>query len=103
MIPSACLDAADLLPELYAHLGVERRERLVEQEQTRLDRERPGERDALLHAARELMRIPVGGLVEPDELEQLPRPDLVSRLVPPCADRRPNSTLRTAVMFGKRL
>ena len=37
-----------------AHLGVERRERLVEQQHARLDRQRPGQRDPLLLAAGQL-------------------------------------------------
>ena len=51
------LDAADLLAELAADLRVERRERLVEQQHLGLDRERPRQRDALLLAAGQLVRI----------------------------------------------
>ena len=51
------LDAADLLAQLPAHLGVERRERLVEQQHLGLDREGPGQRDPLLLAAGQLVRI----------------------------------------------
>ena len=40
--------------QLLAHLGVERAERLVEQQHLRLDRERPGQRHALALAAGEL-------------------------------------------------
>ena len=36
-----------------AHLGVERGERLVHQQDLGLDGERPGDGDALLHAARQ--------------------------------------------------
>src|SRR5439155_13234374 len=61
----------DLLAQLHAHFRVERRERLVEEQHTWLDRERAGESHALLHAARELMRVAVGRRSEPDELEQL--------------------------------
>ena len=43
--------ATQVLPDL----GVERAERLVEQEDARLDRERAGERHALPLAARELV------------------------------------------------
>jgi hypothetical protein len=35
------------LPQLFAHLGIERAKGLVEQQDARLDRERTGERDAL--------------------------------------------------------
>ena len=69
--PELELDPPDLLPQLDAHLGVERGERLVEQEHARLDREGAGERHPLLHAARELMRVSLAGVGEPDKLEQL--------------------------------
>ena len=101
--PELELDAADLLAQLDAHLRVERRERLVEQQHPRLDRERARERDALLHAARELVRIAVAGVAEADELEQLADPAAPRR---PCRLPRifrPNSTFWRAVMFGKRL
>ena len=70
--PELELDAPDLLAQLHAHLRIERRERLVEQQHARLDRERARERDALLHAAGELVRVAVARVAEPDELEQLP-------------------------------
>ena len=101
--PELELDAADLLAQLHAHLRVERRERLVEQEHARLDRQRARERDALLHAARELVRVALAGVAEPDELEQLfdracaGRPSRCLRI------RSPYSTFCSAVMFGKRL
>ena len=41
---------------LAGHL-VERPERLVHEQDRRLEGERPGDRDALLHAARELVRV----------------------------------------------
>jgi hypothetical protein len=41
-------------PQLLAHLGVERAERLVEQQHLRLDRQRAGQRHALALAAGEL-------------------------------------------------
>ena len=41
-------------------LGVERRERLVEQQHRGLDRQCPGQRHALLLAARELVRVALG-------------------------------------------
>ena len=48
------LDPADLVAQLDADLGVERRERLVEEQHRRLDRERAGQRDPLLLATGEL-------------------------------------------------
>jgi hypothetical protein len=44
---------------LLAELQVERAERLVEQQDTRVVNERAPERDALLLAARELPRLPL--------------------------------------------
>ena len=48
------LDGAQLVAHMLAQLEVERRERLVEQQHLGLDRERAGDRDALLLAAGEL-------------------------------------------------
>ena len=48
---------AQPLAQLLAHLGVERAERLVEQQHLRLGRERPRQRDALPLAAGELRRV----------------------------------------------
>ena len=57
--PDLQLDPADLVAQLGAHLRVERRQRLVQQEHLRPDRERPGQRDALLLSARDLVRVAV--------------------------------------------
>ena len=65
-----CLDPADLLPQLDAHLRVERRQRLVEEQHARLDRQCARECDALLHSAGELVRIPLPGVAQSHELEQ---------------------------------
>ena len=61
------LDRADLLAQRNADLGVERRQRLVEQQQLRLRRQRAGERDALLLAAGELVGIAVAELRQLDD------------------------------------
>ena len=53
--------------QLLPHLGVERAERLVEQQHLRLHGQRAGQRNALPLAAGELGRIPVG---QPVELHQ---------------------------------
>ncbi len=87
----------------HAHLRVECGERLVEQQHARLDRERARERDALLHAARELVRIALAGVPEPDELEQLSDPLAPVGLRLADRIRSPYSTFCSAVMFGKRL
>ena len=57
--------------QVGADVGVERAERLVEQQHARLDRERAGERHALALAARELRRVALVEAAEADELEQL--------------------------------
>ena len=54
-----------------AHLGVEGRQRLVEQQHRRLDRQRAGQGDALLLAAGQLAGVAVGVLAEADQLEHL--------------------------------
>ena len=61
--------------EVEAHLlarqRVERAERLVHQQQRRVVDQRARDRDALAHAARQLVRIAVGEVGEPDLREQL--------------------------------
>ena len=69
--PELELDAADLLAELHPHLRVQGRQRLVEKQDPGLDRERSGKRDSLLHAAGQLMRIPLPRISEADQLEQI--------------------------------
>ena len=69
--PEPLLKLADLGSQLCPNEGVERRQRFVEQQHARLDRERSCESDALLHAAGELVRVAVPGVAEADELEQV--------------------------------
>ena len=58
--------------EPLAGQGVERAERLVEQQHPRLEGEGPGDRRPLAHPARQLDGSGIGhGGLEPDELEQL--------------------------------
>ena len=47
--------------------GVERRERLVHEQEVALLGERPGQGDALPHAARQLVHALGAGALEPDE------------------------------------
>ena len=61
---------AQPVPELATDLGVERAERLVEQQETRLDRKRAGERDTLALAAGQLRRIAPAEIAELDQVEQ---------------------------------
>ena len=53
-VAGAVMDFAQPAAEVAAHLGVERAERLVEQQHPRLDGERARQRDALALAARKL-------------------------------------------------
>ena len=65
------LQVADLAAQPGAHPRVERRKRLVEQQQARRQGQRAGQRDALLLAAGELGRILVGLLGQADQRQQL--------------------------------
>ena len=65
------MQAAQPGAQLLAHAGVERAERLVEQQHLRLDGERAGERHPLALAARELVRVALAEVREPDEVQQL--------------------------------
>ena len=68
-------DVGEEVEDLGADRDVERRHRLVGDDQVRLDRERAGDGDALALAAAELMRIGAGmGGVEPDPFEEARRP-----------------------------
>ena len=90
--------AAQLLPDL----GVERAERLVEQQHLRLDGQRARQRDALPLAARELRRIPVAEVVELHELRAAPAPVadvVVGGRSARGRTRRPNATFSKTVMW----
>ena len=65
------VEAAQPRPQLLADAGVERAEGLVEQEDLRLDGERPRERHPLPLAAGELRGVAVGEAVQLHEREQL--------------------------------
>ncbi len=63
------LDAFQLRLHAAPELEVERRERFVEQEKFRRRSESPGQGDALLLAARQLIGPPLGHGVEPNEMQ----------------------------------
>src|SRR4051794_1954931 len=65
------VDLAQRAPKFAPDLGVERAERLVEQQDAGLARERSGEGNALALAARELARVALAEARQLDELEQL--------------------------------
>ena len=77
------LDALQLCLHLAPDLLVERAERLVQQQDRRCERERPGEGDPLLLAAAQGHDVAVLGSGEADECEQLRHPLAHLRLRPP--------------------
>jgi hypothetical protein len=68
--PDIALDALELELHALAHLQVERAERLVEQEHGRPVDDGPGDGDALLLAARQLVGLALGEVAEVDDLER---------------------------------
>ena len=68
------VDLAQRSAKLASDLGVERSERLVEEEDARLASKRSGERDPLALAARELMGIAAAEAGKLHQLEQLVDP-----------------------------
>ena len=84
VMPMRRCKRAQLVPKLEAHLVVEIRHRLVEEQQMRVDRERASERDALALAAGELRHRALGEAFELQELQHL-RDALVDRVALPAA------------------
>ena len=73
--------------DLRLHRDVERRDRLVGDDERRIQRERAGQADALALSAAELVRIPRElRPVEPDQLEQLRDARTSLRLAPDAVD-----------------
>ena len=83
---------------LPGHL-VERAERLVHQQQRRLEGKRACDRDALLHAARELPRMVIAEDVQLDEVEHLLHARLAPRAVPAEQLERQGDVLRDGAPF----
>ena len=69
--PQAVDHGADLGAQMGADLGVERRQRLVQQQNRRIGRQRPGQRHALLLAAGKLVGITVLHTAKPGQFAQL--------------------------------
>ncbi len=65
------MQAAHPAPHILAHERIERAEGLVEQEKPRLDRQRPGQCDALALAARDLLRVALLELRDLHERQKL--------------------------------
>jgi len=85
-VPTVRWDLAQFDLHLLAQLGVEVGERLVEQQDLRLDHQSAGERDALLLARRELARKrpvkaarPTSSRVSPTRFVRSPAPTPCSR------------------------
>ena len=93
------LDLADRAPQFLADLGVERAERLVEQQHLGPVGERARDRDALLLAARELGRQALVHALERDELQQLLRAGPGARRGCMRRTRSANSTLSATLMW----
>jgi hypothetical protein len=70
-VAGAVMDLAQPAAQLAAHLGVERAERLVEQQHLGFDRHGAGKRHALALAAGELRRIALLQAGKLDQVEQL--------------------------------
>ena len=75
-----------------AGLQVERRERLVQQEQPRVEHQRAGQRGALLLPARELARQAQRQLGDPHQVERVAAPALGPRAAGRPEARSPNAT-----------
>ena len=84
--PGLGQDLAHLLAQPIAQSRVEVRERLVEQDEIRGGGERPGEGDALLLAARQLVYGPARVAGEPDQLEHLGDAAAIGLAAEPVAD-----------------
>ena len=94
------LQPADLELHGLAQLAVERAERLVEQQQARIEDDRAGERDPLLLAARELAR---QALAVALQLDQAAAPRATRRSISAFGTLRissGNATLRSTVRCG---
>src|SRR6266508_2665280 len=66
-------DVGDVALQLLARDGIERNERLVHQQHRRIERERAGNADALLHSTGYLVRIMVLEAAETDQTDHLDR------------------------------
>ncbi len=73
------LNALEFDPHLLAQIGIERGQRLIQQQHIRTDHDGTRQRDALLLATRQLIRKAVARIGQLDEFQRLPDPpfDLV--------------------------
>ena len=71
VVPGGPEDLLHVGPDAGPQVRIQRRERLVQQDQLRLDGQRPGQGDALLLAARQLVRVALAQPGQADGLQQL--------------------------------
>ena len=71
VMPISSHSAEQQLVHVAADAGIERAERLVEQEELRPHQQRLGDGEALLHAAGKLRRVALAGVGEADPVEDL--------------------------------
>ena len=95
--------ALDLVVQVVAGHGVERAERLVHEDDPRVLGQAAGQRDALAHAAGELVRTLVAPAVEPHGLEQLRPRGRGARAWARRASLSASSTFCRAVSQGSRV
>ena len=100
VLPARFSVCARSLLQHHAGLGVDRRERLVEQQHRRIDRERARQRHALAHAAGQLMRIVAGEFGELEVFQQRLRAPLAARPAARPGFRRRTSRSRSTVRHG---
>ena len=85
--PELALQPLEQVDDLGLDRDVERADRLVGDDEVRVERERPGDADALALAARELVRVALAEVgVEPDRREQLADPLVPLGLRPDVVD-----------------
>ena len=100
--PEVALEVLEQVEDLRLDGDVQRRDRLVADDQLRVQRERAGDADALALAARELVRVAVRVVrVEADDLEQAPArsPSRLLRVPMPCTSSG-SATMSPTVMRG---
>ena len=100
--PELALQVLEQVEDLRLHRDVERRDRLVADDQLRVDGERAGDADALPLAAGELVREAVVVLrVEADDLEQLLHAALDLGVgADACAPRAPRAMMKPTRLRG---
>ena len=98
------LEVVEQVEDLALDRDVERADRLVADDELRVERQRPGDADALALAAGELVRVAVDvGLVEADPGQQLADQVLALGRVGEAVDEGPSPTISPTDIRGLRL